>query len=351
MRRAMTLTETVTSVATLAVVASLLLPAAGEARRQSKEVHCMSNLSRIMDASAIYAATDPNELATPVHSRIGSAFDALGQYEWGGKSGVGAPQFGTDPTDSLWGTKRERGPATRMLNPVIYGDHFADHWLNPGSGSVNWLADTNLELDVYRCPSDYGSSGGHWDTFRDSGLTSYDHYGNSYVASTMWVGFGPPGGSLSSNTPFLRALSRVPTPGRTLMYLENAGRFAPRRQLVSTCSSTPPLGVNMIEPIRGWHGRNFLFNAAYVDGHVARTFIDGHLPPPDISRYPLSGDYQNWRCVIYRGKGWQVDTLPDPPIPTSLSFSANGSDPATAEATCETMSVVTAQPFTEARAR
>jgi prepilin-type processing-associated H-X9-DG protein len=116
----------------------------------------------------------------------------------------------------------------------------------------------------------------------------------------------------------------VPNPGRTLLYLENAGLYAWRQNYGEDDCSNPSTDEILIDDlIRGWHGRPFRFNVAYVDGHVAPVHMDGHLQEqPDLGRFPdYNGnpqDYDFWHCVIIRGLDWQKDTLPAPPVPTDI---------------------------------
>lgn len=333
--RGVTLMEVVTSVGTIAVLSTLLLPALSDARRQGKEVHCLANLGRLADASLVYAAADASELTIPAHPQIGLSVTVLGEYEWGGKSGVGEPLTGTDISSSQWGTGEGRGPATRPLNRILYRDDFPDHRNGADQYYKNLLSDTELDLDVYRCPADSGYAGHHFLAWRNSKLTSYDHYGNSYTANALWIGV--PGGQckLSSNSSFLKPASRIPDPARTLLYVENCGRYGYRANYGGPndggCGPlNPPPSVET--NIRGWHGRTWMFQAAFVDGHAGTVRMQGHQQPePQLGRYPpfeaRATPHHFWHCVILRGPGWQIDTLPSPPvattIPCGLSYSAN----------------------------
>ncbi len=329
--RAVTLTEVAVTLGSVVAASSLLLPATSEMRRQSKEVQCVGNLGRIAEAATIHATTDRHEHAIPVHPLTGLGIGTVGEYEWGGKSGIGEPQV-VDPSSSKWGTQQGRGPASRALNRILYGKTFPDYLDNPGANNVNWINDTRLEIDAYRCPSDYGYAGHHYAAWRDSGLTSYDHYGNSYVASGSWIGV--PGGNcvLMSNSPFLRPLSRVPNPANTLLFMENPGRFAYRRNYgIDDCSSisSGPLGNDVETITNGWHGRPWTHQVAFADGHAGPVRMTGHQhPQPRIGRYPnLNGNpttWNTWHCVIIRGLGWQIDTLPAPPVRTNIHCSSSG---------------------------
>ena len=325
-RRGVSLMELAALSASVVVLSALLLPALHEGRRQSKELRCLANLGRIAEASMVYASQDPSDFVIPQHERVGTDGVSLGEYEWGGKSGMGQPVAGTDLTSSVWGTAEGRGPATRPLNKIIYGDVFPDHRDDPGAIGANWLDDARLELDVFHCPADYGYTGHHYTAWRDSGLTSYDHYGNSYMSNAMWIGVPGADCRLESNGPFLRPLSRVPVPAMTLLYLENCGRFAWRANYgIDGCGSlSSTRGSDVETDVRGWHGQMWTFQAVFVDGHVGTIRMEGHThPQPFLARYPNCRDelercHEYWQCVIIRGPGWHLDTLPAPPIPTGL---------------------------------
>ncbi len=331
-RRGVSILEVVASGAAVAVLSVLMLPALHEARRESKELRCLANLGRIAEASMVYASQDPSDFVIPQHERAGKDGVSRGEYAWGGKSGMGEPAAGTDPTSSVWGTAEGRGPATRPLNRIIYGDVFPDHRDDPGAFGANWRDDSQLNLDVFRCPADHGYTGYHFATWRDSGLTSYDHYGNSYTAITQWIGIPGAGCNLLSNSSFLKPLSRVPVPAMTLLYLENCGRFGYRANYgLDGCESVDgALGVDVDTDVRGWHGRMWTFQAAFVDGHVGTVRMEGHEHPQrDLGRYPNCYDddetcYHIWHCVIIRGPGWHLDTLPAPPVPTDMPCGSSG---------------------------
>ncbi len=316
----MTLAEVVVSTASISVVTALLIPSLSDTRYLSQRTQCLKNLGHLGSAAAIHAMTDPLGLGIPVHPLMGTAPGALGEYEWGGKSGIGEPYSGGDPASSKWGTQEGRGPATRRLNQIIYGDVFPDYVNDPGPNNINWLADAQLELDSFHCPADTGYAGHHYSAWRESRLSSYDHYGNSYSASAHWVGMAGGGCTIMSNSPLLRPLADVPNPGRTLLFIENAGRFAYRINYgMDGCSSlTGPLSNDASTGIKGWHGPENTFQVAYVDGHAAAVYIRGHeQPQPELRSYPF-GDYETWRCVTIRGPDWQIDTLPAPPVETNI---------------------------------
>ena len=329
-RHAITSVELVAVVTTVVLVLGVLAPVLASGRRQSKKSVCLYNLARIAQASVTYTSTDPDENAIPVHPGVANAAApsigrrAIAHYGWGGKSGQGEYLSSTD----FWGTAAGRGPATRPLNPVVYGHEFPDYAHKPGPDFVNWRRDAELDLPVYRCPSDSGYAGIHYLDWRDGGRSSYDEYGTSYGANVMWI-FYVGGGFCESNSPFARRLTEIVDPVHTILYQENCGLFAYRACPQGSPGQECDLGSGDTSTVRGWHGRPWWFNAAFVDGHADTIHMRGY-DNPRLGRYPYcdpddpEASFGIWKCVIIRGRNWQKDTLPLVPAPTDIWCGGKG---------------------------
>ena len=326
-----TLIELLVVVSIIALLISILLPSLKRAREQAKMAACIANLKGISTASITYAASDEQESSIPVHPMFGygiknkidhDSIRATCERAWGGKSGRGK----VDANAMFWGTGMGRGPATRPLNLSLYKGGLADYSCAPygsytGSDILErWTADEMLKLEQFRCPSDRGYAGYGSLALKISGMSSYDHYGNSYAMNTMWIGYGP-GSMLMSNTAFLRPLSRIPNPANTLYYIEGCGKLAYHAE--PQPGDAEGTGIN--EVFKGWHKRDWFFDASFCDGHAENIKIRGRKSPR-LSEYPAlpgtpiepTAAWMHWRGVIARGDGWQIDTLPSPPVQTEL---------------------------------
>jgi len=352
---AFTLIELLVVIAIIALLIAILMPSLEAARRQSKQSACLAHIKGIASSSRVYEADDPQGWGIPVHpaqyTQNTTDPTFIGAYEWGGKSGIGRPTYlgeGTDPLNSKYGTKAGFGPATRPMNEILYKGGFKDH-LKPQLFRAGALTDTRLKLDLFVCPADDGPPrGGHCREWVESdGVSSYDHFGNSFAANVFMVASGD-GGLMHSNSPYMRPITRVPTPARTIYYEENIGRWAwaCRREICELGGVNPGVDPGPTKAIRGWHGRDWTYDRAFVDAHaeVQKVFIEGtqdeegyaaHYVSEILSDYPAfdsnddgvtdaRGDYRFYHCVIVRGPGWAKDTLPAPLTVTDLWHPGNG---------------------------
>ncbi len=363
-RRAYSLTELIAVVACVGVVTAIVFPSLASAIRQSRQALCTKRLHEIGQASLVYSERDIFNAAIPVnYQQFQQDPDNptfIGAYEWGGKSGVGridwTDRFGGHFLSSKYGTQAGFGPSKRPLNEVLYGHSFPDY-LSSVDGRQGMLADTQLNLDKYKCPADdgppLGSRRGDGPHCRDwiinRNRSSYDHFGNSYAANVFMVGRG---GEMFSNSPYLRAHSRVPNPARTIYYEENLGRWAwaAQREIDDCIWVGQGVYPGPTGAIRGWHGKDWRYNRSFGDGHVEMqtiynegTKLNGfatHYRNEKLAFYPspdtccestnidcdtgTGGSCESFRCTIVRGDGWQKDTLPAPPICTGLTHRRGG---------------------------
>ncbi len=348
-RSAFTLIELLVVIAIIALLVAILLPSLEAARRQSKQSACLSHIKNIGTSSRVYEADDPSGWGIPVHPRQYTQCPGLepgatcntpihiGAYEFGGKSGIGQDDFLTGTPgqgiNSKYGTFAGVGPATRPMNDILYPGGFKNN-LEPRRDRIGAEKDADLDLELFKCPADDGPPrGAHCeDWIKNSERSSYDHFGNSYCANVFMIA-NVGGGEMRTNSPYLRPISRVPTPARTLYYEENIGRWAWscwREQ----CDFLDGVDPGPTKTLRGWHGKDWRFNRAFVDAHAEtqRIFIEGSEDQSGYALhyrneviYPDNPDLQDaYRCVIVRGDGWQKDTLPAEDIPTSLIWGGDG---------------------------
>jgi prepilin-type processing-associated H-X9-DG protein len=212
-----------------------------------------------------------------------------------------------------------------------------------------------LALDAYRCPADDGPpKAAHcpdWVNHRER--TSFNHFGTSYAANIFMISSSAGGGQMQSNSPYLRSLSGVPNPARTINYEENIGRWAwACKRQISGCDFVAAVDPGPTGGVRGWHGKDWTYNYAFVDGHAGtkQIYIDGtedsdgyanHYFNEALDSYPVFpncsscapgsddcpgdvGSFEVYRCVIVRGDGWQKDTMPAPLICTDLRWTFSG---------------------------
>ena len=339
-RAGFTLVELVVVAGCVVCVGALLQPSLSTARERSKQAVCLERLRNIGTASRTYAADDAQGWAIPTHhlqfqqDPINPTF--IGAYEWGGKSGIGQHDWvsgsGGNVLNSKYGTRAGFGPNTRPLNTILYPHGFRNN-LDPYFNPVGAMADTQLDLAAYRCPADDSPpNGGHCESWLvQTEESSYDHFGTSYAAN-IFMTANSTGGYMSSNSPYLRPLSRVPNPPRTIFFEENIGRWAYAAR-EDWCDFLQGIDIGPTKTIRGWHGKDWVYNRVFGDAHaeMQQVYLDGtqdsqgyswHYRGEEVFAEP---DEQNYlRCIIIRGDGWQKDCLPANRIPTGLWHSGQG---------------------------
>jgi prepilin-type N-terminal cleavage/methylation domain-containing protein len=337
-RRAFTLIELLVVVAIIALLVSILLPSLQKAREAAKRSACLSSMKNIASTSRVYEAGDPSGWGIPVHpgqyTQDSQDPTFIGAYEWGGKSGIGFPEFlgGTDPLNSKYGTRAGFGPSTRPMNVLLYPAGFPD-WRFPDENEEGLKSDTTLKMDLFICPGDKNPPrAGHCpDWLANSERSSYDHFGNSYVANVFMTAPST-GGEMESNSPYMRPVTRVPTPARTLYYEENIGRWAWAAR-EDPCDFLRGINIDPLKSIGGWHGKDWHYVRSFVDAHAeyqkiieeGTEDINGYSKHYRIETiYMDRGQQDQFRCIIVRGVGWAKDTLPSPRVRTGLNHSGRG---------------------------
>lgn len=312
---AVTLTEVISSVVVSALLSGIVVAALGRLRGASQNDVCLNNLRRIAAASADYSADDPDDNAIPVHRRyLAMGNTVVSDYQYGGKSG-NVDYAG----DFIYTIEGNFGTYTRPLNPQLYDVNVlvAPECRDPGNLTQACIdADKALDLPVFRCPADTGKTGLHYTRWGQSGRTAYDYFGTSYNANVNMICSGY-NGDMRSNAPFLRSRADVPDPARTILYIETNGRFA-------WAWGYGPWAFGTTFTVHGWHGEDWRFNAAFVDGHAQTITMRGSADggevngPADAEYVPgLPGGMSEYWQIITRGPDWQLDTLPRLPIDTN----------------------------------
>ena len=151
------------------------------------------------------------------------------------------------------------------------------------------------------------------------------------------------GNEMHSNSPYMRPITRVPTPSRTLYYEENIGRWAwscRREACTDIPSVVPGVSPGPTRSLRGWHGADWTYNRAFVDSHgdYQKIYLEGtedstgfalHYRKEHLSSYPAfpgvpETNFDFYECIIVRGTNWAKDTLPQEVISTGLIHPAGG---------------------------
>jgi type II secretory pathway pseudopilin PulG len=332
-RTGLTLVESLFAISALAILFIQAVPAAQRARSDARLVLCQQRMGGIARASLIYAGQDANDLVVPIAYRDSTSprtiYSPIG---FGGKSGTDAfydPSLRTSRFSGEDGLDANQRP----LNRILFKAAFPPPSGIPGY-TVNWSRDGRLDLKEYHCPGDVEFPGMHHQGWKDRDSSSYNYYGTSYAANTLFTGtqVGQP---LLSHSPYARGITQVPNPGKTILYFENAARFAmfaPNTVEFNQtgCFWNDGLYADAADQgmvARGHHGADWTFVTSFVDGRAAFVRMQGHGRVPRPPGMPASCGTASCDCILVRGIGWQRDTFPADFVATSkILGSGSGAD-------------------------
>ncbi|MCA9250858.1 MAG: type II secretion system protein [Phycisphaerae bacterium] len=323
--RAFTLVELLVVVSIIALLVAILLPSLQGARNNAKKTKCAVNVRSIVQAGLTYAADDRLEWGIP--QGVGDATypeSYRAPYGFGGKSGTGATGNANSGSYFSGRSPKYQGSVHRPLNRIMYPK--ATFYNSKGSFE-NWEPDTKTKLPIFQCPGDKGFPGMHIKGWaKRSSVSSYDYFGTSYIANVYLVSSAGAGQPVDSNSPYYRSLSRVPNPGNTILYMENAARYAPyaeNSELDQTNGWWPYTYAQFTA--NGWHKQTWRFNVGFCDGSARNIKLKGH---GNVQFGPGTIESQN-RTILIRGLDWQIDTLPGALLKTNKirSQDINGHTP------------------------
>ncbi|GJM25680.1 MAG: hypothetical protein DHS20C16_20950 [Phycisphaerae bacterium] len=317
--RGFTLVELLVVISIIALLVSILLPSLQKARDSAKRIKCSANVRGITQAGLTYAADDRLEFAIPINKADATQPESYRSvYAYGGKSGTGHTGL---VNQSFFSGKRGQGSVHRPLNRVMYPKAT---FINPPPPFDFWDEDAKEDLPIYTCPGDKGFPGMHMQGWSDNkNTTSYDYFGTAYNANVYLIGQSGIGVTVASNSPYYRSLSQVPNAGNTILYMENAARYA---QYAENSELNQDSSGGCHWPYayakftaKGYHKQNWRFNVAFCDGSARWIKIKGH---GRVDYGPGTVEATN-QCILVRGPDWQVDTMPSDPKNTHKTRSAD----------------------------
>lgn len=263
---AFTLIELLVVIAIIAVLIAVLLPALSTARAEGHKVKCIANMRSIGQSFDTYSIEDPGGYTTPIHPRAEINWIYDGEYEYGGRTGVGVyahPDFVAD---------------NRILNKYVF------------------RTARNTWFEWYQCPTDVNVPAApiNFDPYfldpQWAGRNVWQITGTSYRLNNHIDFLGMTPYTNYFYGPYMRVRTRVPSSGETVLLEEAVAEVA---KWNDTTYTTP-----------GWHRKNNRFNVLFVDGHADTIFLQGQTD--NSAQYP-----GYW---VVRGESWRMDCWPDKPV-------------------------------------
>jgi prepilin-type N-terminal cleavage/methylation domain-containing protein len=269
-RTAFTLIELLITVAIIATLLGLLMPALSSARTEGTKAKCLANLRSLGQAFEAYGSDDESGLSAPVHPFAETSWWYDGEYEWGGKTGLGV--YGpSGSAGSPWDLREEN----RILNRYIFG------------------VDNRVPSGLFECPTDTGVSSAPYN-FDDYFLRPFsinkklhEVTGTSYRLNNHIDFTGRTAFTKHFYGPYMRPKSRIPESSKTVILEEAVAEVA---------KWNSPTYVTM-----GWHRRANSFSVSFIDGHAGSIHLAGQNDA-------LSSSAGYW---ILRGDQWRMDCYPE----------------------------------------
>lgn len=263
---AFTLLELLVVIAIIALLISILMPSLATSRAEGHKAVCLSNMRGLGQSFAMYSDDDARGLTSPVHPKAETNWLYDGEYEYGGKTGLGVfadPDFITE---------------NRILNRYVFGTN------RPSS------------FNLYKCPTDQPISAApvNFEPFFITGegkdKSVFDSAGTSYRLNNHIDFLNNTPFSQFFYGPYLRPKTRVPDTSQTILLEETVAEVAKWN------------APNWVTP--GWHRKMNFFNVLFVDTHAAPIYLAGQTA--QSAAHP-----GYW---YMRGDNWRMDCWPDKPI-------------------------------------
>ncbi len=268
-RAAFTLLELLISIAIIALLIGLLMPALGRARERARATVCTSNLRSITQATAMYVDDDSSHLIPWYTFPQTEGCDLVSKYTPWVFGGFTAPT----PKDADLGADSSLYPVhVRPLNKLLAPTA-------EGFGT---------QISVFKCPSDRSSSvpavdasdpAGRFELIEDRARPSWAANGSSYTLNTRFMDeyVAIEGGEFlpKDANRFGRKLAPHMIGGKASVFV----LWAETDFYNTTCGVDDETAFSKAPALQnGLHQEFAKWSVAFADGHVEYKYFDTRLP-------------------------------------------------------------------------